>query len=106
VPFELAQLMHGNAVFKHPEYEGDIPPTAADVDLRRPQRHVYSRYTQPVATRVEAVLSQVTVCLPFRFDTRRQLQQANLRSPVIEWPRAYLPIRLVGSICRYHSLPA
>lgn len=53
--------MHWNIAFKHPEYEGDIPPAATSVDLHRPERHIYSRYTQPVTTRVEVVLSQVTV---------------------------------------------
>ena len=53
-----------NVVFKHPEYEGDKPPRDLDVDLSNPEPHVYSRYTQPVMTRVETVLGQIMVCTP------------------------------------------
>lgn len=33
----------------------------ADIDMRNPSRHVYSRYTQQVSSRVEQVLSRINV---------------------------------------------
>ena len=44
-----------------------------EVAQERPEYHVYSRLTQPVTTRVEAVLSQITVCtwIEFVYKTMR-----------------------------------
>ena len=38
--------------------EGDEPP----FDPQNPDRHIYSRYSQPVLTRTEKVLSALLVC--------------------------------------------
>lgn len=57
---DLYVCIRMHAVFKHSEYEGDVP-SDLDIDLRNPEHHVYSRYTQPVTTRVEAILSQIMV---------------------------------------------
>lgn len=47
--------------FRQKEYVGDLPPNAEDMDMANPQDHVYSRYTQPISTRVEKVLGQICV---------------------------------------------
>ena len=36
--------------------------TIEDWDPRNPSRHLYSRYTQDVSTRVERILSKINVC--------------------------------------------
>ena len=50
--------------FKHFEYEGEHPPSGDQVNWEDPKYHVYSRYTQPLTSRVEAVLSSITVQCP------------------------------------------
>ena len=37
------------------------PPAKKEFDVWKPTRHIYSRYTQGVTTRVEHVLSKITV---------------------------------------------
>jgi len=39
----------------------DDPSPLEDLDVRDPSRHVYSRYTQEVSTRVEHILSRINV---------------------------------------------
>ena len=47
--------------FRQPKIHDDMELTAAT--FWTPTRHVYSRYTQPISTRVERVLSKVNVCV-------------------------------------------
>ena len=37
------------------------PPAKEEFDVWKPTRHIYSRYTQGTTTRVEHVLSKITV---------------------------------------------
>ncbi|KAF8341267.1 cystathionine gamma-synthase [Cantharellus anzutake] len=48
-----------STTFKQREFPGDLPPEFKDVDSLNPECHVYSRYTQPVFTRVEKVLGNI-----------------------------------------------
>jgi len=66
-------LIHGDAIV--PVTGGEVAPSIsvtttfrapnpddsslADIDMRNPSRHVYSRYTQQVSSRVEQVLSRI-----------------------------------------------
>jgi len=49
-----------STTFRHPEpTEDHIPGAPADYDPSEPGRHIYSRYTQGVSTRVEKLLGQI-----------------------------------------------
>lgn len=52
--YELAAFRAPNAI-ENPNFD------LADLDLRNPTQHIYSRYTQQVSTRVEHILSKINV---------------------------------------------
>lgn len=53
-------------VWRHVEYEGENAIDKTTIDFQHPKTHEYSRGTTPVTSRVEAVLSQITVSHPTR----------------------------------------
>ncbi|KAF8897441.1 Cys/Met metabolism PLP-dependent enzyme-domain-containing protein [Infundibulicybe gibba] len=55
---EVAPSISVTSTFRAPNPEFN-PIAAVDINLREPSRHIYSRYTQQVSTRVEHVLSRV-----------------------------------------------
>jgi len=54
---EVAPSISVTTTYKHPK---DPKETVEELDQRDPSRHVYSRYTQNVSTRVEHILSTVS----------------------------------------------
>jgi len=57
---EVAPSISVTTTFRAPNPNEDAPSPMADIDFRNPSRHVYSRYTQQVSTRVEHILSRIT----------------------------------------------
>ncbi|TRM68035.1 Cys/Met metabolism PLP-dependent enzyme-domain-containing protein [Schizophyllum amplum] len=57
---EVAPSISMSTTFRAPLPDPDAGPIdLSNVDLRNPTRDIYSRYTQPVSTRVEHILSKV-----------------------------------------------
>ncbi|KAF8165442.1 Cys/Met metabolism PLP-dependent enzyme-domain-containing protein [Crassisporium funariophilum] len=57
---EVAPSISVTTTFRAPNPSDAVAPTSlADVDMRNPSRHVYSRYTQQISTRAEQILSRV-----------------------------------------------
>lgn len=51
--------------FRSPHPDGN-PTHISEMDLRNPERHLYSRYTQDSSTRAEHILSKIMVCVSLR----------------------------------------
>ncbi|KIY46637.1 cystathionine gamma-synthase [Fistulina hepatica ATCC 64428] len=57
---EVAPSISVSTTFRATPIEpGAGPIDLSNVDLRNPEKHVYSRYTQPVSTRAELILSKI-----------------------------------------------
>ena len=57
----LALVVYVLLAFRAPNPADTDGSSAADIDMRNPSRHVYSRYTQQVSSRVEHILSRINV---------------------------------------------
>lgn len=90
-------------VFRHTEYEGQDPPSLKgfdSLDLQNPDFHIYSRYTQPTSTRVEAVLSSILVCTYKLFLSSQIRSSDAILSTAKPLPtdRVFRPLTLLSSI--------
>ncbi|KAF8812346.1 cystathionine gamma-synthase [Phlegmacium glaucopus] len=56
---EVAPSISVSTTFRAPNPTETDGSSLADIDMRNPSRHVYSRYTQQVSTRVEQILSSI-----------------------------------------------
>ncbi|KAI0729382.1 cystathionine gamma-synthase [Fomitopsis betulina] len=56
---EVAASISVTTTFKAPLPESNKPIDLEGFDVRNPERHIYSRYTQDVSTRAERVLSKI-----------------------------------------------
>ncbi|KAH9843892.1 cystathionine gamma-synthase [Rhodofomes roseus] len=56
---EVAASISVTTTFRAPLPPDNTPLNLDNMDLRNPERHVYSRYTQDVSTRAERVLSKI-----------------------------------------------
>ncbi|KZT71585.1 cystathionine gamma-synthase [Daedalea quercina L-15889] len=56
---EVAASISVTTTFRAPLPPDNKPSNLDDIDLRNPERHIYSRYTQDVSTRAERVLSKI-----------------------------------------------
>ncbi|KAI0731719.1 cystathionine gamma-synthase [Fomitopsis betulina] len=56
---EVAASISVTTTFRAPRPESNMPIDLEGFDVRNPERHIYSRYTQDVSTRAERVLSKI-----------------------------------------------
>ncbi len=86
----MCEILTASTAFRAPNPQ-EVPNFKfEDIDMWNPSRHIYSRYTQGVNTRVERVLSKINVGVP---PMHRQFR-ANIHCRMVMLPRSRLALPL------------